>query len=45
MNKCMYCNTMQASQYFNLQVLDSKKFNPLITGMEARISGANINNV
>ncbi|XP_057540774.1 subtilisin-like protease SBT4.15 [Amaranthus tricolor] len=37
--------TVRASQYFNLQVLDSKKFNPLITGMEARISGANINNV
>ena len=45
MNKCMYCNTMQASRYFDLQVLDSKTFYPLLTGMESRVSGANINDV
>ena len=45
MNKCTYSNTMQASRYFDLQDLDSKTFYPLITGIEARVSGANINDV
>ncbi|CAO2832759.1 unnamed protein product [Amaranthus hypochondriacus] len=37
--------TIKASRYFDLQVLDSKKFYPLITGTEARVSGADINDV